>query len=424
MFEEICLTCSRQLPDDRCVFTSNPLSISHSHHHSRAYCSDECEALDVHNSPSISSASSALSSPHFDHAPGGEVPALMPSALGSALGNFRKRDRYSTSSSSSSVSWSLCTDAEDDEDDEPLVGIDDNSGYEGDSVEGSIVNSLRSITSHHQSKQSSLMYARRPSATNHHSMIPLLHRRTSSSSSLSHVPSLADDELDFAHEASHRPRQEVSHSAREPDKDKSTLTSKTKKSRNRASLPAYFSLLQISSPQRPQVLPPLGVSNGNDSRPSPPTPKLASLLTASGLRSTLESTPRGRRREPEPPQYADSHPGPGPGSHSRTRQSTVVPESRACRDGRGSVEQVFDWTCAPLSRGRPTARRNSSPLPKMVLSIQEFEDPALVAPNAHNERRGRYRTQELEGRGTSRDAPGFGIGRSGLREREHTAGRW
>lgn len=102
----------------------------------------------------------------------------------------------------------------------------------------------------------------------------------------------------------------------------------------------------------------------------------------------------------------------------------MAPESRGCQDDRGSVEQVFDWSCAPLPRGRPTARRNSSPLPKMVLSMQEFEDPALVAPVTHNERRGRYRTHELEGRGSSRDAPGYGNGRSGLRERERTAGRW
>ncbi|KAH0830646.1 hypothetical protein J3R83DRAFT_2101 [Lanmaoa asiatica] len=397
MFEEICLTCSRQLPDD-----------------SRAYCSDECEALDVHNSPSISSASSALSSPHIDHTLGGEVPALVPSALGNALGSFRKRDRYSTSSSSSSVSWSIFTDAEDDE---PVVGIDDDSGYEADSVEGGIDASIRSVGSHHSAKLSSLMYTRRPSATNHHSMIPLLHRRTSSSSSLNHIPSPTDDELDFTHEASHHGRHELPVLAREPEKDRSTVTSKTKKSRNRASLPAYFSLLQISSPQRTQVLPPPGNTVSHNPRPSPPTPKLASLLTASGLRSTLESTPRGRRRDPEPPQYTDSR------SRSRTRQSTMAPESRGCQDSRGSVEQVFDWSCAPLPRGRPTARRNSSPLPKMVLCMQEFEDPALVASIAHNERRGRYRTHELEGRGSSRDAPGLGNGRSGLKERERTAGR-
>ncbi|KAG9318565.1 hypothetical protein JVU11DRAFT_657 [Chiua virens] len=398
MFEEICLTCSRQLPDD-----------------SRAYCSDECEALDVHNSPSISSASSALSSPHIDHTHGGEVPPLMPSALGSALSSFRKRDRYSTSSSSSSVSWSLFTDAEDDE---PVVGIDDDSGCEVDSVEGSIDPCIRSVSSHYSAKSSGLMYTRRPSATNHHSMIPLLHRRTSSTSSLGQVPSPPEDELDLVHEASHPSRHELPVLARELDMTTSTITSKTK-SRNRASLPAYFSLLQMNSPQRSQVTPSSGNTISHNPRPSPPTPKLASLLSASGLRSTLESTPRGRRRDPEPPQYADSRSR----SRSRTRQGTMAP-SRGRHDSRGSVEQVFDWSCAPLARGRPTARRNSSPLPKMVLSMQEFEDPALIAPAAHNERRGRYRTHELEGRGSSRDAPGYGNGRSGLRERERTAGRW
>ena len=339
----------------------------------------------------------------------------MPSALGNALSNFRKRDRYSTSSSSSSVSWSVFTDAEEDE---PVVGIDDDSGYEGDSLEGGIEPSIRSIGSHHPAKPSSLMYTRRPSATNQHSMIPLLHRRTSSSSSLGHVPSPTDDELGFGHETSHRNRHELPILSREPEKDKSTVTSKTKKSRNRASLPAYFSLLQINSPQRSHVPPPSGNTVDHNLRPSPPTPKLASLLTASGLRSALESTPRGRRREPEPSQYADTRSRSR--SRSRTRQSAMAP----CPDSRGSVEQVFDWSCAPLPRGRPTARRNSSPLPKMALCTQEFEDPAMVAPVGHNERRGRYRTQELEGRGSSRDAPGFGNGRSGLRERERTAGRW
>lgn len=341
----------------------------------------------------------------------------MPSALGNALSNFRKRDRYSTSSSSSSVSWSVFTDADDDE---PVVGIDDDSGCEGDGVDGAIDPCLRSIGSHHSAKPSNLMYTRRPSATNHRSMIPLLHHRTSSSSSLSHIPSPAQDELDLAREVSHHGLHELPALAQEPEKDKSTVTSKPKKGRNRASLPAYFSLLQISSPQRSQALPSSGNTVSHNPWPSPPTPKLASLLSASGLRSTLESTPRGRRRDPESSQYADSRSH----SRSRTRQSTIAPEPRGCQDGRGSVEQLFDWTCVPLPRGRPTARRNSSPLPKMVLSMQEFEDPALVAPAAHHERRGRYRTHELEGRGSSRDAPGYGTGRSGLRERERTASRW
>ena len=392
-----------------------PFSLPHLYI-SRAYCSDECEALDVHNSPPISSASSALSSPHIDHALGGEVPALMPSALGNALSNFRKRDRYSTSSSSSSLSWSVFTDVDEDD---PVVGIDDDSGNEVDSVEGGIDPCLRAIGSHHSAKPSNLMYTRRPSATNHHSTIPLLHHRTSSSSSLGPIPSPVQDEPDFVHEAPRYTHHESPALARESEKERSTVTSKTKKSRNRASLPAYFSLLQISSPQRSQALPSSANTVAHNQRPSPPTPKLVSLLSASGLRSALESTPRGRRRDPEPLHYdSRSH------SRSRTRQNTITSESRGGLDRRGSAEKVFDWSCAPLPRGRPTARRNSSPLPKMVLSMQEFEDPALVAPAAYNERRGRYRTHELEGRGSSRDAPGYGIGRSGLRERERTAGRW
>ncbi|KIJ69068.1 hypothetical protein HYDPIDRAFT_105638 [Hydnomerulius pinastri MD-312] len=411
MFEEICLTCSKHLSDD-----------------GRAYCSDECESRDTYNSPSISSASSPLSSPYLDYTMGGEVPALVPSALGTALCNFQKRDRQSTSSSStSSVSWSVFTDAEEDD---AAVGIDEDFGYEGDSVDSNVAGidaSIRSMGSHHSSKSSSLMYTRRPSTTNHRSLIPLLHRRTSSSgSSFGQAPSSTDDDADFAYEAPPQSYHEEASSERERERHKLTVTSKTKKSRNRASLPAYFSLLHISSPQRS---PPLSSSSGNtvnlNSQPSPPTPKLASLLAASGLRSTLEATPRGRRREPEALRRSRSRSQ----SRSRTRHNTVVPGPHGRQDSRSSVEQVFDWSCAPVGRGRPAVRRNSSPLPKMMLSMQEFEDPALIAgPASHaNERRGRYRTQELDGRGSSRDAPGFGNGRSGLRERERGAegaGRW
>lgn len=353
---------------------------------------------------------------------GGEVPALVPSALGTALSNFQKRDRYSTSSSStSSVSWSVFTDAEEDD---AAVGIDEDLGYEGDNIDGNVASideSTRSLGLHHSAKSSSLMYTRRPSTTNHRSLIPLLHRRTSSSSSFGQTPSSTEeDEAESIREAPSLSYREDASSERERERDKLTVTSKTKKSRNRASLPAYFSLLQISSPQRS---PPLSSSSGNtvnlNSQPSPPTPKLASLLAVSGLRTTLETTPRGRRREPEMSRssrrsHSRSH------SRSRVRQHAVVPGPHGQQDNRSSVEQVFDWSCAPMSRGRPAVRRNSSPLPKMVLSMQEFEDPAMITgPASHtNERRGRYRTHELDGPGSSQDAPGYGNGRSGLRERE------
>ncbi|KAF8844874.1 hypothetical protein BDN67DRAFT_893924 [Paxillus ammoniavirescens] len=390
MFEEICLTCSKHLSDD-----------------SRAYCSDECESRDAYNSPSISSASSALSSPYLDYTMGGEIPALLPSALGTALSTFQKRVRYSTSSSStSSASWSVFTEAEDDE---PAVGIDEDFGYEGDSMETGIDASMRSLGPHHSSKVSGLMYTRRPSATNHRSLIPLLHRRTSSGSSSGQVPSSIEDDVEFACEAPPQSFHEQACSARAREKNKLTITSKTKRTRNRASLPAYFSLLQINSPQRSPPHPSSANSVDLDSQPSPPTPKIASLLAMSGLRSSLEATPRGRRREPETSRHSHSRSR----SHSRMRQGL-----------RSSVEQVFDWSRAPMSRGRPAVRRNSSPLPKMMVSMEEFEDPALIAgPASHvNQRRGRYRTHELQGRGSSRDAPGYGNGRSGLKERERVAG--
>jgi hypothetical protein len=331
------------------------------------------------------------------------------------LSSFQKRDRYSTSSSStSSVSWSVFTDTEDDE---LAVGIDEDILYEGDSVEAGTDASVRSLGSH---KLSSLMYARRPSATNHRSLIPLLHRRTSSGSS-GRVPAFNEDDIDFVHDAPPQSYHDQAGSGRERQKDKSTITSKSKKSRNRASLPAYFSLLQIGSPQQSPSHPSSGNTVNLSTQPSPPTPTLASLLVASGSRSTLEATPRGRRREPETLRRSLSR------SSSRIRRATVVLRPSGRQDSRSSVEQVFGWTCAPLSRGRPAARRNSSPLPKMLVSMEEFEDPALiVGPASHvNGRRGRYRTQELAGDGSN--APGFGNGRSGLRERERGAaagGRW
>jgi hypothetical protein len=405
MFEEICLTCSKHLPDDGYAFPYAQLPTSDFiYQYSRAYCSDECENLDMYNSPSISSASSALSSPYIDFTPGGEVPPLMPSALGTALSsNFQKRGRYSVSSSStSSASWSLFTDAE--EEGYASVSIDDEAAYEGDGLESGVSGDgfARSAGFLHPCKPSGLSYTRQPSATNNHSTIPLLHRRTSSTSSsgFGQVHSSAEDDADSI--------SDVPFHEKPSEHDKLTVTSKYKKSRNRASLPAYFSLLQVNSPQRSS--PPLSTSSGNTTnRASPPTPKLASLLAISGIRPVVEATPRGRRREPDTSSRSNSR--------SRARQQTLVPGTRERQDSRSSVEQVFDWTCAPLPRGRPSVRRNSSPLPKMMSSLQQFEEtPFVDSIDEIHERRGRFKRNELGGP-SSRDAPGYGNGRSGLRDR-------
>jgi hypothetical protein len=136
------------------------------------------------------------------------------------------------------------------------------------------------------------------------------------------------------------------------------------------------------------------------------------LLAVSALRPAVEATLRGRRRQPDTSRNSRSH------SRSRTRQQTLVPGLRERQDSRSSVEQVFDWTCSPLPRGRPSVRRNSSPLPKMMSSMQEASFVANSI-NETREHRGRFKREELGGTG-SRDAPGYGNGRSGLRERERT----
>jgi len=290
------------------------------------------------------------------------------------------------------------------EDDPPYDGDGSDVGLSADGFS-------RSAVFLHPSKFSGLSYARQPSSTNNRSTIPLLHRRTSSTSS-SGFGQVAEDDTDS--------RSFHDEKFTEQERDAHNLTLTSKKSHNRASLPAYFSLLQVSSPQRSS--PPLSTSSGNtaglSARNSPPTPKLASLLAVSGIRPTVEATFRGRRRQPDLSHTGRSSSRSRSHSRSRTRQQTLVPRPRERQDSRSSVEQVFDWTCAPLPRGRPTVRRNSSPLPKIVSSLQQFEDTSFVTNSIETrERRGRFKREELRGP-DSRDAPGYGNGRSGLRERE------
>ncbi|KAF8891226.1 hypothetical protein BD779DRAFT_1670869 [Infundibulicybe gibba] len=433
MFEEICLVCGRHLLDD-----------------GRVYCSDDCQSLDM-TSPSISSASSALSSPHLGHTLGGDVPALVPSALGSALKTYWGRDRVSVSSSSaSSTSWSVLTD--DDEDD---AGLGVGSEYDGtDSVyEGS----TKSANLAHSMGHSALSYARRPSGTNNRSTVPNLHRRTSSGSPSSHVRGIPSSAPNHSHSSTEdEDYSDFGFSSRydldgdEPElhqarawgsvKAKSTLT-KPKRNRNRASLPAYFSLLQISSPSNENKSPVSSSSVHTISRPSPPTPKLTLTGLAAGLPhsatttsiTSIHATPRGRRKIPgsseshQRSEHSDS-------TGSLSRPSTEVlahtgePSHRVRLDSRGSVEQVFDWSVMDMPRGRTAVRRNSSPPPKMMLSAIALEDhnraiaaakkaEATATSQLQAKTRGRARVEELDGLGLSAYAPGYGHGRSGLLDR-------
>ncbi|KAJ3972679.1 hypothetical protein EV361DRAFT_797666 [Lentinula raphanica] len=423
MFEEICLTCGKHLSDD-----------------GRIYCSDECQNLDT-ASPSISSASSALSSPHLSYAIGSEVPALVSSALGKALGGYHSRDHHSVSSSASSTSCSFLTD---DEDDDSNFVSGSEAAYHDDYPEGSSKsNGLYRIL------RAPLSYARRPSGTNNVHAGPHAFGRVPTSGSFpghvygaprsapihSHSQSSADEDT-YSDFGSSGRDEESSSALSTPDEDKkrSTLT-KAKRTRNRASLPAYFSLLQVSNDTQPRAS--LSVSNSSGqsvARPSPPTPK----LTIAGVHhhpytappsAAMQATPRGRRQELEASRNTRISNHDSVSSRSRSRSdnpfalSALQPSSKGSKS---SIEKVFDWNAtSAIPRGRATFRRNSSPPPKMILSSVDTEQ-FNIAPRGRKadstsriRNRGRVMVSELDGLGGNKDAPGFGHGRSGLLHREH-----
>ncbi|KAE9409439.1 hypothetical protein BT96DRAFT_984520 [Gymnopus androsaceus JB14] len=424
MFEEICLTCGKHLSDD-----------------GRVYCSDECMNLDT-ASPSISSASSTLSSPHLGYAVGGEVPALVPSALGKALRGYHSRDHNSISSSASSTSCSVLTD---EEDDSHFVSGSE-GGYHDDSAEGNSKSSgLYPIFR-------PLSYARRPSGTNNGHAAA--YRATPSGSLPGHVhspwsahsqSSSTDDENYSDFGSSSRDEVEPYSPLMTPDEDqkRSTIT-KAKRARNRASLPAYFSLLQVSGDtQSPRVSLSVSDSSGHSAtRPSPPTPK----LTIAGMpvhpftappTATMQATPRGRRRVLDPSQGSRISGNESSSSRSRSRSNNpFAPPATATeafrtqlssKGSKNSIERIFDWAAAGPPRGRTAIRRNSSPPPKMNLDIISCSPSELFnlasrgrkADSTSRPRpRGRAMVSELDGVGASQEAPGFGHGRSGLLHRE------
>lgn len=438
MFEERCLTCGSHLQDD-----------------GRAYCSDECQTLDS-ASPSISSASSAFSSPSLGYAVGGDVPALVPSMLGTALRNFQQ-DRHSVSSSSaSSTAWSVVTD---DDDDDPILG----TGSDPDSATESIYESTSKSSTSHGLVPRPLSYARRPSGTNTRSTVPRLHSRTSSSGSFSgHVrglrsatshPHTVHDEdglidsgfpsrevEDYIEEIIPQSAPERQHSQFAREQDHSTIT-KTRRSRNRSSLPAYYSFFPATGAQNSfpicqasskRASPTISNSSGQTVvKPSPPTPKVSL-----GLPPFV--SPRGRRRDLGTSQSSsrsddsfscssrstsDSREDPSL-ARSPPREARFLPRPRL--DSRGNKDSVLDCSSVPdPRRGRAAVRRNSSPPPKMTAPMFVFEGRDHNRDNtARPHARGRARVEELDGVGGSEDAPGLGYGRSGLidRERGHRTG--
>ena len=306
---------------------------------------------------------------------------------------------------------------------------------------------------------SGLSYARRPSGTNNSSTVPHPHRRISSDSSFGpgqNIPRSVpiyphDDDDDDYFDISSLPEDavDVDDSDLLSDQDWYNLKSKyqatktSKRSRTRASLPACFSLLQATSPKDGSS-PVLSSSSGNTvARLSPPTPRptFNNLLSQAQYSPAVHSTPRGRRRDPvsslDARRTVDSS---ASGSRSRTRPLVMEESARLVdhslysrTDLMGSTEKLVDRSSVHAfpHRGRATLRRNSSPLQKMVLDV---DDPALALGAAVKNRRddsggrfgvrtrGRARVEDFGRDSHSTDAPGFGYGRSGLLDRERGSG--
>ena len=396
---------------------------------SQTYCSEDCQNIDS-SSPSISSASSALSSPHLDGIAGGDVPPLVPSALGSALHRYKhSHDHHSVSSSASSTSWSVVTD---DDYDGSALATPYESGFHG-SVDSFYESSSKSAHYPYAMKPSALSYARRPSGTNNRSTVANLHKRTSSehvhgprSAPLQSFLSTDDDGVSSDFGPSSR---DESDTDVHPTKNASTAT-KSRRYRNRASLPTYFSLLQMTTASTENPSPSMSYSPAQTiARPSPPTPKMPLSTLTSGLsRSTstvltgsIHTTPRGRRRIPTDSRISSSHSeSPSPGRTVELSSSHL----RSRLDSKSSVEQVFDWSSVPeCPRGRAAVRRNSSPPQKMNLSTIALEDHNRSFATVNKgealrpglpKNRGRVRAEEF----FDISAPGLGHGRSGLLDRE------
>ncbi|KAG5735815.1 hypothetical protein E4T56_gene7948 [Termitomyces sp. T112] len=396
MFEDQCLVCGKPLDDDV-----------------QAYCSEDCQSQDA-SSPSISSASSAVSSPNMDYATGGDVPPLLPSVLGTALAKYARSRHHHSVSTSSASSWSAVTDDED----EPYSGL---SNYHTKTFYES-ADSLydgKPIQSHMDTVKpsSALSYARRPSGTNNRSVVSNPHPRTNPvhvhdipGSAPMHSHLSTDDDGAYS---------DVGFSSRddsEPEVHITKLASPHKAKRNRASLPAYFSLLQMNAKCASPVS---SSSNHTISRISPPTPKLPLVSV-----NLPRATPRGRRRVADHDRENRSSGESNSRSPSPLRwvPALVNTAGLSCSREADDEDAQDNLSLPGLTRGRPAVRSNSSPPQVMMLSADALNNhnralavAAMRTDGAHSpfphETRGRLKVV------TDVEAPGYGIGRSGLLHR-------
>ena len=468
MYEDVCLQCGKLLTDGYIYCAPFPPQLALTTSDSRAYCSYDCESLDA-TSPSISTVSSNSPSPHFGFAmsptPDRDIPTLLPTALGGSGGPLQNYSRYRSINNhpaaiprySGLSHWSSGHYTED-ENDHP----DHTAFYD---------------TGEKHLPSSGLNYARRPSSTNWRSTIPhpRLARTSDSGASspvrshlgapqsvplLSPTPpsSGADDELSDGtnHKGSTLRANPIS-----PTTKTTSPITKTSKKRNRASLPGYFSLLALnsSSPgkQSFQRVPSItGVNKSrNITKPSPhmmtaPSTSAITPTTVHANQSDSSSAfeeasfrgraERGRSRHRGP----DSSTSPGARNDSRNRSPprlcTVVSRSRSSvtpatpvsprrpisrRRHRGrrieSHEKVSDWVSSsidPESRLRSRSRRYSNESDEGEDRNWRLRGPVTRNLDIDGERRGRRRAHELDAAPADVGGPGFGGGRSGLRDRE------
>ncbi|KAH9173470.1 hypothetical protein EDB89DRAFT_1849973 [Lactarius sanguifluus] len=333
--EECCLQCGKPM-----------------RHDNRIYCSDACQVLDD-SSPSLSAASSAWPSPSLPPITAGSTHELPSLTLGMSLSSA-KPAVYPPS-------YPIWYDEEDDTD---LL-----------SVRPSDDTLLRPYDA--------LSYARRPGGTNTHSTIPLLHRHSSSSTSTGHSANSAEEDSDISGPSSRHHRRRSYGTPLRPTAPlpgteiPDAVATITSRKRNRASLPAYFSLLTLGAPLAKSSVtmsPPRSSADTARSRPSPTIPRLARATidpTHAVAGASPSSAPllaldpeeyRGRRRQP------GSTSRPRPRSPSRSR----------------SHSRSREWT------------------------------------SGREEQRGRRRLDELDGWVADREY-GYGRGRSGLRDRAERA---
>jgi hypothetical protein len=297
---------------------------------SRIYCSDACQALDD-SSPSLSAASSAWPSPSLPPVATGSTHELPSLTLGMSL---------ATKPAVYPPSYPIWYDEEDDADLLSVHPMDDTL--------------LRPYDA--------LSYARRPGGTNTHSTIPLLHRHSSSSTSTGHSANSAEEDSDISGPTSSRHHRRRSYgtplrptaplpATEVPD----AVTTITSRKRNRASLPAYFSLLTLGAPHAKSSVtmsPPRSSADTARSRPSPTIPRLARATidhTHAVAGASPSSAPllaldpeeyRGRRRQPGSTSRARSRSPSRSRSHSRSREWT---SGREGTRGRRRLDELDGW---------------------------------------------------------------------------------